>query len=51
MKKKLLKKCQKSISVEQREMSMLVVGREMFDRKVPKRDIPMYNVREGKMAR
>lgn len=49
MKQTLLKRCQKPLSSNQREKNMSVMGREIFDKKEPRRDIPMYNVREDKL--
>lgn len=46
MKKTLLKKCHKLLANEQRESNRLIMGREMFDKKVPKKDIPMYSIRD-----
>lgn len=51
MKKTLLKHCNKRIGSEQREKNMLVIGQEMFDKKVPKKDIPMYRVVGGKLMK
>lgn len=30
---------------------MLDIGGEMFDKKVPKRDVPMYKVNNGKIMK
>lgn len=51
MRKVLLKKCQKPIANNQKERSQLIAGREMFDKREPIRDIPMYSVRGGKIVK
>lgn len=51
MKKTLLKKCQKPIANNQKEKSQLISGREMFDKREPKRDVPMYSVRGGRIVK
>ena len=48
MKTTLLKHCSKQIVGAQRENSMLQIGHEMFEKKVPKKDIPMYRMVKGK---
>lgn len=51
MKKTLLKHCIKQVPKSQHDKNMLVVGREMFDRRTPKRDVPMYKVSDGKIIK
>lgn len=51
MKRTLLKHCKKQLVGEPRENSMLVIGREMFDRKDTRKDVPMYKVRNGKLIK
>ena len=50
MKKKLIKKCNKPVDKKQREWGMLIIGQQAFGQ-VPKRDIPMFSLKEGRIIK
>lgn len=47
MKKTLLKRCGQPIGKEQKENNMVTLGREMFEQRIPKQDIPMYRTEKA----
>ena len=51
MKKILLKKCCKPVTEHQKEKASSIIGREMFNQKTPKVNIPMYCMKNGKVAK